>query len=379
MNNIIEQSLEFHKKTSGKIGIEVLNPVNESQDLNLTYTPGMAYVSLEIQNDKSKTYDYTLKSRSVAIVSNGSATLGFGNTGPEAAIPVMEGKSVIFKTFSGLDAFPLCIEEENSDAIIKFCEQIQPTFGAILLEDIKAPECFYIENELNKKLNIPVFHDDQHGTAVVVLAGLINACKVINKDIKSLKIVINGAGAAGISTANQLHSFGIQHIILVDSKGVINSSRTDLNEFKLKALEFTNPNDVSGHLKDVLKDADCFIGLSVADILEETDIQEMNQDPIVFALANPNPEIKPELALKAGAKIVATGRADYPNQINNILVFPGVLKGAIENRVSTITRKMLVQASVNLANIVKNPTSDKIIPHALDDGVCESIQSAIKS
>jgi len=373
-----QSALEYHAKYSGKLGIEILTSVENFEDLNLAYTPGIGHPIKEIQEDELAAYKYTLKSRSVAIVSNGTATLGLGDTGPSAVIPVIEGKAVLIKKFANLDAFPLCIDEKDPQAIIKFCQQIQPTFGIILLEDIKAPECFEIERTLIESLDIPIFHDDQHGTAVVVLAGLINALKIVDKSIQDLKVVINGAGAAGISIAAQLNTFGIKNILLLDSKGIISRSREDLNKFKQEALEFTNPENLEGGLQDAIKDADCFIGVSVANLLKKEDVQTMGSDPIVFALANPVPEILPDEAIMGGAKIVATGRSDFANQINNILVFPGILKGALDNRVTKITREMLVQASKNLAELVTNPTVDKIIPQAFDDGVVEAVVGAIK-
>ncbi|MBT5346363.1 NADP-dependent malic enzyme [bacterium] len=374
-NNI--EALNYHAQFKGKVGIQPLTIVDTIEDLNLAYTPGIGAPILEIQNDPENAYKYTLKSRSVAVVCNGTATLGLGDTGPLAALPVIEGKSALIKKFANLDAFPLCIEEKDPKAIIKFCKQIEPTFGAILLEDIKAPECFEIERTLIEELNIPVFHDDQHGTAIVVLAGLINSMKILNKKKEELKVVINGAGAAGISIAEQLHSFGIENIVLLDSKGILSKNRTDLNKYKLEALEFTNSENIDGDLKTAIKDSNCFIGVSVANLLDSEDIKLMEKDSIVFALANPVPEIMPTEAVKGGAKIVATGRSDFANQINNILVFPGILKGAVENRVPKITRKMLVNASVNLAAVVENPSVENIVPKAFDNGVIEAVSKAI--
>lgn len=374
-NNI--EALNYHAEYSGKVGITPLTKVDTSDDLNLAYTPGIGAPISAIQDDPENAYKYTLKSRSVAVVCNGTATLGLGNTGPLAALPVIEGKSALIKKFANLDAFPLCIKEDDPQSIIKFCKQIEPTFGAILLEDIKAPECFEIERTLIEELNIPVFHDDQHGTAIVVLAGIVNSLNLLNKNKEDLKVVINGAGAAGISIAEQLNAFGVKNIVLLDSKGILSKNRTDLNKYKKEALEFTNPNNLDGNLKDALKGANCFIGVSVANLLNAEDIKLMENDSIVFALANPVPEILPEEAIKGGAKIVATGRSDFANQINNILVFPGILKGAVENRVPKITRDMLVQASINLANVVEQPSFEKIVPKAFDKGVIEAVKSAI--
>ena len=374
-NNI--DALKYHSQFKGKVGINPLTSVDTSDDLNLAYTPGIGAPISEIQKDPEAAYEYTLKARSVAVVCNGTATLGLGDTGPLAALPVIEGKSALIKKFANLDAFPLCINENDPQAIIKFCKQIEPTFGAILLEDIKAPECFEIERTLIEELKIPVFHDDQHGTAIVVLAGLINSMKILNKSKEDLKVVINGAGAAGISIAEQLFAFGIKNIVLLDSKGILSKNRTDLNKYKLEALEFTNIDNVDGNLKDALKDSNCFIGVSVANLLNSEDIKLMQEDSIVFALANPVPEIMPVEAKKGGARIVATGRSDFANQINNILVFPGILKGAVENRVPKITRQMLVQASKNLAEVVVNPNEDLIVPKAFDKGVIEAVTKAV--
>jgi len=374
-NNI--DALKYHSQFKGKVGINPLTSVDTSDDLNLAYTPGIGAPISEIQKDPEAAYEYTLKARSVAVVCNGTATLGLGDTGPLAALPVIEGKSALIKKFANLDAFPLCINETDPQAIIKFCKQIEPTFGAILLEDIKAPECFEIERTLIEELKIPVFHDDQHGTAIVVLAGLINSMKILNKSKEDLKVVINGAGAAGISIAEQLFAFGIKNIVLLDSKGILSKNRTDLNKYKLEALEFTNIDNVDGNLKDALKDSNCFIGVSVANLLNSEDIKLMQEDSIVFALANPVPEIMPVEAKKGGARIVATGRSDFANQINNILVFPGILKGAVENRVPKITRQMLVQASKNLAEVVVNPNEDLIVPKAFDKGVIEAVTKAV--
>ena len=371
------EALNYHAEFKGKVGIQPLTKVQTSDDLNLAYTPGIGAPISEIQKDPENVYKYTLKARSVAVVCNGTATLGLGDTGPLAALPVIEGKSALIKKFANLDAFPLCINETDPQAIIKFCKQIEPTFGAILLEDIKAPECFEIERTLIEELNIPVFHDDQHGTAIVVLAGLINSMKILNKNKEDLKVVINGAGAAGISIAEQLHAFGIKNIVLLDSKGIISKNRKDLNKYKLEALEFTNSENLDGDLKTAIKDSNCFIGVSVANLLNANDIQLMEADSIVFALANPVPEIMPIEAKKGGAKIVATGRSDFANQINNILVFPGILKGAVENRVPKITREMLVEASKNLAAVVENPSVENIVPKAFDKGVIEAVTKAV--
>ena len=342
----------------------------------MVYTPGMAYVTEEITNDKSDTYKYTWRKNSVAIVCDGTAVLGYGNIGPHAALPVMEGKSVVFSHFAGLSAIPLCVDTNSSEEIIKLVKQIEPSFGGILLEDIKAPECFEIESRLKQELSIPVFHDDQHGTAVVTLAALINSLELVDKNMADVKIVINGAGAAGIATGRLLSEYGFNNIILLDSRGILSRQRTDLNEFKLKALDFSNPNDVSGDLMEAMKDCDIFIGLSVSNLLEKAHIDQMTSDPIVFALANPVPEIMPEKAKELGVKIIATGRADYPNQVNNVLAFPGILKGAMDKGCQ-IDNKVLIKAAQGLAKCVKNPSADKVIPGAFDEGAFDSVYQEI--
>ncbi len=369
-----EEALEYHR--GGKIQLEAKHKLENQADLQLTYTPGMGYAAEAIIEDQTKSFEYSWRQSAVAIVCNGTAVLGYGNVGPEAALPVMEGKSVVFKRFAELNAIPLCIKETEPEAIVKFCHQIQPSFGGILLEDIKAPECFEIERQLKNTLAIPIFHDDQHGTAVVVLAGLLNSLKLTQQTADSLKIVINGAGAAGLATARLLHEYGFKDITLLDSKGIVCRQRADLNKYKTESLEYTNQENISGQLIDALDQADIFIGLSKANLLGEAEIAAMKPEPIVFALANPVPEIMPDLAKKLGVKIIATGRADYPNQVNNVLAFPGILKAAMDKK-SQINNKMLIAAAEGLAACVENPSFEKIIPMAFDQGVFDSIYQAI--
>lgn len=378
MNDIKQKSLDYHSKYGGKVELTGKYPLETPEDLGMIYTPGMAYPCLEIAADKKKAYDYTMKRRSVAIVSDGTAVLGFGDIGPEAGLPVMEGKAMVFKRFADIDAFPLCIGTKDPDEIVRFCQLLEPTFAGIHLEDIKAPECFYIEKKLQETMNIPVFHDDQWGTAIVALAGFINALKVVGKEAQSVKVVISGAGAAGIAVAKILVEYGVKNIILLDSVGAIHAGRDDLNEFKVEMLETTNPNSESGDLATVIKGADVFMGLSKAGLLTAEMIQSMAEKPVIFAMANPIPEIMPPEALAAGAAVVATGRADYPNQINNVLAFPGVFRGLLDERAENLTINMMVKAATGLAGLIKEPTADYIIPGAFDDGVCQAVANAMK-
>lgn len=378
MNDIKQNALDYHAKFPGKVQISGKVPLETPEDLGMIYTPGMAYPCMEIAADKKKAYDYTMKARSVAIVSDGTAVLGFGDIGPEAGLPVMEGKAMVFKRFADIDAFPLCIATKDPDEIIRFCQLLEPTFAGIHLEDIKAPECFYIEKKLQETMNIPVFHDDQWGTAIVALAGFINAIKVVGKQADTVKVVISGAGAAGIAVAKILVEYGVKNVILLDSVGAIHSSRTDLNDFKQEMLAVTNPNGETGALLDVIKGADVFMGLSKAGLLTQDMIRSMAEKPVVFAMANPVPEIMPPEALAAGAAVVATGRADFPNQINNVLAFPGVFRGLLDERAENLTITMMVKAANGLAGLIKDPTPEYIIPGAFDQGVCEAVANAMK-
>ena len=370
------ESLNFHSEFNGKISVNPTHEFKNHEDLKMVYTPGMAYAVEEIARDPELSFKYTWRSKSVAILCDGTAVLGYGNIGPEAGLPVMEGKSVIFQHFAGLSAIPMCVRTNSAQEVITLAKQIEPSFGAIQLEDIKAPECFEIERKLKKELSIPVFHDDQHGTAVVTLAGLINSLKIVSKTKEDVKVVINGAGAAGLATAKLLFDYGFKNIILLDSRGILSSTREDLNKYKIEALEYSNPEDISGDLDLALQNADVFIGVSVRDLLTQKHIESMNSQPIIFALANPVPEIMPEKALEYGAAIIATGRADYPNQVNNVLAFPGIVKGAMDSG-SQINNQLLINAAVGLSKCVKNLTPEKIIPGAFDEGVFDSVYNEI--
>ena len=370
-------SLEEHKKYQWKVWITSRVPLETREDLSTYYSPWVAQPCLEIAEDPEKAYDYTWKSRSVAVVSDGSAVLGLGNIGGLAGLPVMEGKAVLFKAFGDVDAIPLVLNTQDPDEIIATVERIAPTFWGINLEDIAAPNCFYIEEELKKRLNIPVFHDDQHGTAIVVLAGLINALKITKKELWSHKIVIAGAGAAGLAIATLLKAYGAEHLIITDSKGCIHEGRSDLNAYKL-AWTATNLNNEQGSLADALVGADVFIGVSKPNLITAEEVKTMNPDPIIFALSNPEPEILPAEAEKGWANIIATGRSDFPNQVNNVLVFPGLFKGVLEARIPQIETKHKLAAAKALANFIKNPTKEEILPSALNKEVAEVIAQAVK-
>ncbi|MCK8827379.1 NAD-dependent malic enzyme [Natroniella acetigena] len=354
-----EDALKLHQKNQGKLKVNTKVEVNDEDDLSLAYSPGVAEPCLKINKDEEKIYEYTNKSNFVAVVSNGSAVLGLGDIGAKASMPVMEGKAVLFKEFGAVDAFPICIDETDPDALIKAVKQIAPTFGGINLEDIKGPECFYIEQRLKEELDIPVFHDDQHGTAIITLAGLLNALKIVDKEMKDLKVVVNGAGAAGVSIVKLLLSEGVEQIKVLDSKGLIYKERDNLDEVKEELAELTNKEQQEGNLADAIVDADVFIGVSVAGVLSKEMVQDMAADPILFPMANPDPEIWPEDAFEAGAKIVGTGRSDYPNQVNNVMAFPGVFRGALDVRAKDINQEMKIAAAYALAELV---TEDKLAP-----------------
>lgn len=378
MDKVYEDSLALHKEHHGKLEIKSKVPLNDRADLTLAYTPGVGQVCLEISNDRGMAREYTIKRNTVAIVSDGSAILGLGNLGALAAIPVMEGKAILFKEFADVDAFPICLDTQDTEEIIKAVKQIAPVFGGINLEDISAPRCFEIEERLREELDIPVFHDDQHGTAVVVLAGLINALKVKGTEPSAARVVINGAGAAGIAITKLLLTYGFKDIALCDTKGAIVKGRADLNASKQEIAELTNKAGISGDLGAVLKGADVFIGVSKGNIVTFEMIKSMAPNPIVFAMANPVPEIMPELAHNAGALVVATGRSDFPNQVNNVLVFPGIFRGALDNHVRQITDQMMISAAEALAGVIQNPTAEKILPDPLDKSVATVVASAIR-
>lgn len=374
-----EQSLKMHKEKKGKLEVISKIPVNTREDLSIAYTPGVAEPCIEISKDRDKVYDYTIKSNTVAIVSNGTAVLGLGNIGAEASIPVMEGKALLFKEFAGVDAFPICIDSEDPEEVIKTVKLICPVFGGINLEDIKAPECFYIEETLKRELNIPVFHDDQHGTAVVVLSGLYNALKLTKKNIKDVKIIINGAGSAGIAICKLLLKAGAENIIMCDKKGAIYDGGNCLFESHEEIAKVTNKNKESGSLKEVLVGADVFIGVSGPNMINSEDVKTMNSDAIIFAMANPTPEIMPDEAKLGGARVIATGRSDFANQINNVLVFPGIFKGALTVRATEINDEMKLAAARALANLIPEEelNEENIIPNALDKRVSGKVAEEV--
>jgi malate dehydrogenase (oxaloacetate-decarboxylating) len=376
--DINKEALKLHAKHKGKIGLFVKTPIRNRTDLSLAYTPGVAAVSRAIAKDKNKVYDYTSKANTVAIVTDGTAVLGLGDIGPEAALPVMEGKAILMKEFADVDAYPLCLATKDVDEIVAIVKAISPGFGAINLEDISAPRCFEVEERLKKELDIPVFHDDQHGTAIVVLAGLINACEVTKRKLADSKIVISGAGAAGIAVGKILLARGVKNIVMANSRGIINKKMKDLNWAQEEMTRLTNPNHEAGTLKDALKNADVFIGVSAPNIIAAKDVSFMNKDAIVFALANPTPEIMPEEARKGGAAVIATGRSDYPNQVNNVLAFPGVFRGALDSRAKEVTENMKLMAAKALADYVKKPNPTNIISDVLDKKVVKIVARAVK-
>lgn len=375
-----EKSLMLHEKMNGKIETTPKCSVNTREDLALYYTPGVAEPCIKIAEDNSLAYKYTVKSNTVAVVSDGSAVLGLGNIGPLAAMPVMEGKSVLFKAFGGVNAFPICLNTQDTEEIIQTIVNIAPSFGGINLEDISAPRCFEIESRLKELLDIPVFHDDQHGTAIVVLSGIINALKITKKKKEDVKIVVNGAGSAGIAITKLLLSYGFQHITLCDKSGILSKNTSDLNNIQLELMEYTNLSNKDGTLSDALEGSDIFVGVSAPNLLTKEMVASMNKDSIIFAMANPIPEIMPDAALAAGARIVGTGRSDFPNQINNVIAFPGIFKGALEGRARQITEEMKLAAAVAIANLIddKDLSEDNIIPQAFDPKVCEAVSNAIK-
>ena len=378
MTNNDKNALELHKKFGGKITMALRDQEPMTREkLSAYYSPGVAAVSLAIEKDPSKLREYTWTNNLVAVISDGSAVLGLGDIGPKASYPVMEGKAFLFKHFANIDSVPIVLDVHTADEIVETVKNIAGSFGAINLEDISAPKAFEVEERLKAELDIPVFHDDQHGTAVVTLAGLINATKVVGKNLKDCKIVLVGAGAAGTAITKLLYKYAQPNIIAVDSKGIISSSRNDLNGPKKELSKITNPQDVSGSFSDALTDADIFIGVSKADLLSEEDVKKMAANPIVFGLANPNPEIKPELAKKAGVAILATGRSDYPNQVNNAVAFPGIFRGALDNKVSKITDDHKIAAAEAIASLVDEPAEDNIIPSVFDERLVPSIAAKI--
>lgn len=386
MTDFFERSLIVHEQVRGKIAIHNKIPVSNRDDLSVAYTPGVARPCEAIAENKSRARDLTIKGNSIAVVSDGSAVLGLGNIGPHAAIPVMEGKALLFKEFANIDAWPICLETQDADEIVETVRRIAPVFGGINLEDISAPRCFYIEREL-QDLGIPVFHDDQHGTAIVLAAALLNAGKVVGRHLTEMKVVINGAGAAGTAIARLLRCVGhepdrcvpVRDVIVCDSKGAIHSGRDDLTEEKRELLNYSNRSDRQGSLQEVLEGADAFIGVSKGNLLDGDAIRAMNESPIILAMANPIPEIMPDEAIKAGAAVVGTGRSDFPNQVNNVLAFPGIFRGALDGAASQISDAMKTAAVAALAKCVESPTADKILPDTLDRTVASRIANAVKT
>ncbi|MCF2657342.1 NAD(P)-dependent malic enzyme [Lacrimispora saccharolytica] len=376
-----EKAMELHKQWQGKIETVAKSKVKSREDLALAYTPGVAEPCKAIAKDKELAYTYTMKANTIAVVSDGSAVLGLGNIGAEAAMPVMEGKAVLFKEFGGVNAVPICLDTQDTEEIIKTVTYLAPTFGGINLEDISAPRCFEIEQRLKETLDIPVFHDDQHGTAIVVLSATINALKIIGKDKAECKVIVNGAGSAGVAITKLLLSYGFKNIIMVDRTGAIASDRTGLNWSKQEMLKLTNPNDEKGSLADVMKDADIFVGVSAPNTVTQDMVRSMAKDPIIFAMSNPIPEIMPDEAKAAGARIVGTGRSDFPNQINNVVAFPGIFKGALEGRAKQITEEMKLAAAEAIASLVSDDElcEDMIMPEAFDPRVADLVAEAVKA
>jgi malate dehydrogenase (oxaloacetate-decarboxylating) len=371
------ESLKAHKLHQGKLETNTRMKVENREDLSLAYSPGVAEPCREIAKDKSKVYDYTLKGRTVAVISDGSAVLGLGNIGPEAGLPVMEGKCVLFKEFAGLDAFPIVLDVHDVEGIIAAVKAIAPTFGGINLEDIASPKCFEIEERLKAELDIPVMHDDQHGTAIVALAALINSLKIVGKKKEEIKVVVSGPGAAGTATMKLFSLYGVKNIVACDSKGILSPHRTDLDDAKKSLLTFTNLDNQDGTLKNAIVGADVFIGLSAPNVIDRHDVAKMNRDAIIFGMANPTPEIMPDEAKAGGAAIVGTGRSDMPNQINNVLAFPGIFKGVLACGKKKITDEMKLRAAEALASAVENPTADMVIPNPFDKSVVDIVAKAM--
>lgn len=376
---IAEESLEAHRKWDGKISTDPKMDIRTRHDLAIAYTPGVAEPCKEIAKNPDDAYVYTIKSNTVAVVTDGSAVLGLGNIGPLAALPVMEGKCDLFKTFANVNAFPICLDTQDTDEIVKACIQLAPVFGGINLEDISAPRCFEIEARLNDALDIPVFHDDQHGTAIVVLCALINSLKLVGKNAEDVKVVMSGAGAAGIAIAKLLLSYGFKNIIMCGSRGIISSSLEGINEAQKDMLKVTNLDDISGSLADAMVGADVFVGVSAGGIVTSAMVHTMAEDPIVFAMANPEPEIYPEDALAAGAAVVGTGRSDFPNQVNNVIAFPGIFKGALQARAERITEDMKLAAAKALASLVspEELSPDFVMPDPFDPRIADTVAKAV--
>lgn len=377
--DVNDKALLLHKQLIGKLEINSKCKLNSKEDLSLAYTPGVAAPCRVIAENKEACYQYTIKANTIAVVSDGSAVLGLGNIGPYGALPVMEGKAVLFKEFAGVNAVPICLDTQDTEEIIRTITAIAPAFGGINLEDISAPRCFHIEDRLKELLDIPVFHDDQHGTAIVVLAGLINSLTITGKKKEDVKVVVNGAGSAGIAITKLIHSYGFRHIILSDIHGIISSEYPNPNSVQKQMLNITNRDNLHGSLRDALKGSDIFIGVSAPNIVTEEMISSMNKDAIVFALANPDPEILPDKAIKGGARIVATGRSDFPNQVNNVLAFPGIFKGALKGRAKQITTDMKLAAAEAIAGLisVSELNENYILPEPFDARLCDAVSDAV--
>lgn len=376
-----EKALKLHEEWNGKLETVSKTPVKSREDLSIAYTPGVAEPCKVIAQDPEAAYTYTMKANTVAVVSDGSAVLGLGNIGPLAAMPVMEGKAVLFKEFGGVNAVPICLDTQDTEEIIKAVTYLAPAFGGINLEDISAPRCFEIEERLKATLNIPVFHDDQHGTAIVVLAGIINGLKVVGKQKENCKVVVNGAGSAGVAITKLLLTYGFQNVTMCDKVGIVSKETEGLNWMQQKMTEVTNPNNETGSLADALKGADIFVGVSAPNIVTPEMVASMNKDSILFAMANPVPEIMPDVAKAAGARVVGTGRSDFPNQVNNVVAFPGIFKGALEGRATQITEEMKLAAALAIAGLVPDDelNEDNIMPEAFNPKVAEVVAEAVKS
>ena len=376
-----EKALLLHEQWNGKLETVSKSPVKSREDLSLAYTPGVAEPCKIIAENPEAAYTYTMKANTVAVVSDGSAVLGLGNIGPLAAMPVMEGKAVLFKEFGGVNAVPICLDTQDTEEIIKAVTYLAPSFGGINLEDISAPRCFEIEERLKQTLNIPVFHDDQHGTAIVVLAGIINALKVVGKKKEDCKVVVNGAGSAGVAITKLLLTYGFPNVTMCDKVGILSKETEGLNWMQEKMVQVTNLSGEKGTLADAMKGADIFIGVSAPGIVTQEMVASMNKDSILFAMANPTPEIMPDLAKAAGAKVVGTGRSDFPNQVNNVIAFPGIFKGALESRASQITEEMKLAAANALANLVSEEelSEDFILPEAFNPKAAEAVANAVKA
>ncbi|KZO00655.1 NAD(P)-dependent malic enzyme [Pseudobacillus badius] len=380
MKNLKEEALEIHRSHQGKLETKAKLSVKSLRDLSLVYSPGVAEPCLAIQENSAKLYDYTMKANTVAVISDGTSVLGLGDIGADASLPVMEGKAILLKNFAGVDAFPLCLDTKDPEEVIKTVKLLTSSFGGVNLEDIKAPNCFLIEKRLKEELDIPVFHDDQHGTAIVTLAGLINALKFVNKSFTEIKVVINGAGAAGIAIAKLLANFGVKELIMCDTKGAVYKGRQHgMNPVKEEVASFTNGSGARGTLEEVLQDSDVFIGVSAPGVLTPEMIHTMKKDPIVFAMANPDPEITPDQAKAAGVAVIGTGRSDFPNQVNNVLAFPGIFRGALDTRASDINEEMKVAAAYAIASLISDHelSADYIIPSAFDARVAPEVAAAV--